>query len=92
LPVESIDYIEAQDDYIAICANGKIYLKKQSLAEAEAQLDSHLFVRVHRSYLINLTRLESIEKKGRDGHAARLRGGKLVPVSRSGYERIAEAM
>jgi len=88
LPVESITYIEAQDDYIAICADGKVYLKTQSLSEVEARLDAQIFVRVHRSYLINLSHLLAIERHGRDGHAARLQGGKLVPISRAGYERI----
>ncbi|WP_036664958.1 LytR/AlgR family response regulator transcription factor [Paludibacterium yongneupense] len=88
LAVESIDYIEAQDDYIAICAGGKVYLKTQSLADIEARLDPQLFVRVHRSYLINLARLQAIERHGRDGHAACLQGGKRIPISRAGYERI----
>ena len=68
LPVESITYIEAQDDYIAICADGKVYLKTQSLSEVEARLDAQIFVRVHRSYLINLSHLLAIERHGRDGH------------------------
>ncbi|BEV71723.1 MULTISPECIES: LytTR family DNA-binding domain-containing protein [unclassified Paludibacterium] len=88
LAVEEIDYIEAQDDYIAICSQGKSWLKTQRLSDIETQLDPQVFVRVHRSYLINLTRLQAIERHGRDGHAARLQGGKLVPISRAGYERI----
>ncbi|TDR81521.1 LytR/AlgR family response regulator transcription factor [Paludibacterium purpuratum] len=86
--VSSIDYIEAQDDYIAIHAEGKCYLKTQSLADIEARLDPKGFVRVHRSYLINLARLQTIERHGKDGHAARLAGGHKVPISRTGYERL----
>lgn len=88
LSVESIDYIEAQDDYIAIYTQGKHYLKTQSLSEAEAQLDPQKFVRVHRSYIINLSSLQAIERQGRDGYAARLQGGQLIPISRGGYARI----
>lgn len=87
--VAAIDYIEAQDDYIAIYAGGHCYLKNQRLSDIEARLDPQDFVRVHRSYLINLHRLRALEKHGRDGHAARLASGARVPVSRAGYERIA---
>jgi two-component system LytT family response regulator len=87
-----IDYIEAQDDYIAIHAAGRTYLKTQRLAEIETRLDPGRFVRVHRSYLINLERLQSIERHGKDGHVARLADGARVPISRAGYERIRAVM
>lgn len=89
IEVASIDYIEAQDDYIAVYADGHCYLKNQRLSDIENRLDPQDFVRVHRSYLINLHRLRALEKQGRDGHAARLACGARVPVSRAGYERIA---
>jgi two-component system LytT family response regulator len=92
VPVAQIDCIEAQDDYIAIHTEGKTYLKTQSLSDVEARLDPKTFVRVHRSFLINLSRLQAIERHGKDGHAARLVGGKLVPISRAGYERIKGVM
>jgi two-component system LytT family response regulator len=86
--VEKIDYLEAQDDYVAIHAEGRCYLKTQRLSELEARLDGRIFVRVHRSYIVNLTQLQAIERQGKDGHVARLRSGKRIPISRSGYERI----
>ncbi|GGY07829.1 LytR/AlgR family response regulator transcription factor [Paludibacterium paludis] len=86
--VTDIDYIEAQDDYIAIHTQGKTYLKTQSLGEIGKRLDPKRFVRVHRSYIINLDRLRALEKQGRDSHAARLANGTRIPVSRAGYERI----
>ena len=50
LPVDKIDYVEAQDDYVCFKADGKQYLKDQTLAALEAQLDPARFVRIHRSY------------------------------------------
>lgn len=88
VPVDKVDYLEAQDDYVAVHTDGKCLLKMQRLSDLEAKLDARTFVRVHRSYIINLTQLQSIERHGKDGHAARLRCGKLVPISRAGYERI----
>jgi two-component system LytT family response regulator len=88
IAVDEIAYIEAQDDYVAIHTAGRSYLKTQRLAELENKLDGRTFVRVHRSYIVNLTQLQAIERQGKDGHIARLRNGKRIPISRSGYERI----
>ena len=87
-----IDFVEAQDDYINIHSDGKSYLKTQSLSELEAQLDAKRFVRVHRSYLINIERLQSIERPTKDSQAALMRNGKQIPISRAGYERIKAVM
>jgi two-component system LytT family response regulator len=83
-----IDYIEAQDDYIAVCAGGKRWLKSQRLSELEGQLDPQAFLRVHRSYIVNVGAVVRIEPLGRDSHCAVLRDGTRIPVSRSGYARV----
>jgi two-component system LytT family response regulator len=83
-----IDVIEAQDDYVLISAGGKAWLKNQRLAELESQLDPGRFVRIHRSYIVNLERMSRIEPAGRDSHAAVLRDGRRVPISRSGYPKL----
>lgn len=88
LPVEEIDYIEAQADYVAFHSQGRDHLKAQRISELEAQLDPARFVRVHRSFILNLAQLQSLEKTESDAHVARLRSGKRIPVSRSGYERL----
>jgi two-component system LytT family response regulator len=88
IPIDKVECIEAQGDYLAIHAEGKCYLKPQRISEIEAQLDDKTFLRVHRSFIINLAQLQTIERHGADGHAARLRSGKRVPISRSGYERL----
>src|SRR5262245_30109030 len=54
LPVPKIAYVQAQDDYAAFFCDGKEYLKEQTLTEVEASLDPAKFVRIHRSYLLNL--------------------------------------
>ncbi|OWY40371.1 DNA-binding response regulator [Xenophilus sp. AP218F] len=92
IPVEKIDCIEAQDDYVAIYSEGRCHLKNQSLSALEARLDPGVFLRVHRSYIVNLARVQAIERSGKDGHAARLLDGRRVPISRAGYERMREAM
>ena len=88
VPIEKVECIEAQGDYLAIHVDGKCHLKPQRISEIEEQLDGTRFLRVHRSFIISLAHLQAIERPGPDRHAARLRSGKRVPISRSGYEKL----
>lgn len=88
IPVGKIDYVEAQDDYVAYRTDGKQLLKQQTLAQAEASLDPTRFVRIHRSYILNVERLAKLELYAKDSHAAILRDGTRLPVSRTGYSRL----
>jgi two-component system LytT family response regulator len=88
IPSASIDWIEAQDDYVQISADGRLHLKNGRMAELEQGLDPSLFLRVHRSYIVNVGAIERIEAATRDSWCAVLRCGKRVPVSRSGYQKV----
>jgi len=90
IAIDQVECIEAQGDYLAIHAGGKCHLKPQRISEIEEQLDATRFLRVHRSFIISLAYLQAIERPGPDRHAARLRSGKRVPISRSGYEKLRE--
>jgi two-component system LytT family response regulator len=89
---DRIDYIEAQDDYVQIHADGKSHLKNQRLAELEAQLDGARFLRIHRSIIVNLARIDRIEQATRDSYVAVLKDGNRLPVSRSGYQKVRAAL
>src|SRR5215469_9380990 len=88
IPVSKIDYVEAQDDYVCFRAEGKRYLKQQTLSEVEDAIDPAQFVRIHRSYILNIDRLAKLELYAKDSHAAILRDGTRLAVSRSGYARL----
>jgi two-component system LytT family response regulator len=92
LPVERIDFVEAQDDYVSFVAEGKSYLKDQTMAAVEAALDPARFVRVHRSYLLNIERIARVELYAKDSRVAILRDGRRLPVSRAGYARLAKLL
>ena len=92
LPVERIDYVEAQDDYVCFKSDGKSYLKDQTLGSVEASLDPARFVRVHRSYLLNIDRIARVELYAKDSRVAILRDGTRLPVSRAGYARLARLL
>ncbi len=88
VPLDTVDYVEAQDDYTAIRVGARTLLKEQPLGELERQLDPKRFVRVHRSFLLNLDRLARIELAAKDSRVAVLKDGRHIPVSRSGYARL----
>jgi two-component system LytT family response regulator len=92
IAADKIDYIEAQDDYIAIKSDGKTHLKKQRLSDLQALLDPKRFVRVHRSYILNIDRLARLELYAKDSRIAILKDGTQLQVSRSGYDKLKEML
>jgi two-component system LytT family response regulator len=88
IPVEQIDYVEAQDDYVSIRAAGRSYLKEQTLGELEAQLAGKGFLRIHRRYVLNVSRLAKIELSEKDSRIAILNDKTQLPISRSGYTKL----
>jgi two-component system, LytTR family, response regulator len=90
IPVTKLDYVEAQDDYVALASDGKKHLKQQTIASLETALDPSRFLRVHRSYIVNLERVAKIEPYSKDNHVAVLSTGAQLPVSRAGYARLRE--
>ena len=87
IAADKIDYIEAQDDYVQINAGGQAWLKHQRMSELESQLDPAVFVRIHRSFIVNIAGVARIEQ-GKDSHCAILNDGRRLPVSRSGYQKV----
>jgi two-component system LytT family response regulator len=92
LPVDRIDFVEAQDDYLSFAAGGRRHRRQQTLQELEPLLDPARFVRVHRSYLLNVERLARLDLYARDSAAAVLADGTRIPVSRSGQARLRQLL
>jgi two-component system LytT family response regulator len=92
LPIDAIDYVEAQDDYVAFRSAGKQYLKDQTLGAVETTLDPARFVRIHRSYILNIDRISKVELYAKDSRVAILRDGSRLPVSRAGYARLSQLL
>ena len=88
LPVEKIDYVKAEDDYVLLSSGGRNHIKKQTLASLEDALPKERFVRIHRSYLLNLDRLQRVEGSATGASTAVLVDESRLPVSRAGAQRI----
>jgi two-component system, LytTR family, response regulator len=88
IPVAKLDYAEAQDDYVALSSEGKKHLKQQTISSLETILDPSRFLRIHRSYIVNLEKVTKIEPYSKDSYVVVLANGAQLPVSRSGYARL----
>jgi two-component system LytT family response regulator len=92
IPVEDIHYLEAADDFVKVhTANGS-WLKNRTLSHFEKLLDPQQFVRTHRSYIVNITGITRLEPYEKENYLAILRTGQKVPVSKTGYPRLKEAL
>lgn len=92
IPIDDIDYFEAQDDYVAIHTGGKKYLKQMTLKWVEDVLPSDRFVRVHRSFIVAVNAIDKLEAYSKDAYIAKLKTGETVSVSRTGYSKLKETL
>lgn len=92
IPIEKLDFVEAQEDYIALRSDGKTVLKQQTISSLEESLDPDKFVRIHRSYVVNIERVSRVEPYGKNSKLAVLTTGDKLAVSRSGYARLEELL
>ena len=88
--LDRLDWVQAQDDYVLLRTEGRSLLKQQTMATLETQLDPDRFIRIHRSYILNLDRLVRVEQDAKEHRDAVLRDGTRLPVSRAGYQRLRE--
>jgi two-component system LytT family response regulator len=92
IPLAKLDFVQAQDDYVLLKTAEKGHLKQQTLASLEQRLDPHRFLRIHRSFIIQLDRLAKLEQGATESWVAVLLDGTRLPVSKSGYARLKEIM
>ena len=92
ISVHDVFYLEAADDYVKIHTAEGYFLKNKTMGHFEQSLDNALFVRSHRSYIINIQQITRIDPYEKDSHVAVLRSGAKVPVSRSGYGKLKEVL
>jgi two-component system LytT family response regulator len=90
IPAGKLDCAEAQDDYVSLRSEGRTWLKQQTIASLEKALDPARFLRVHRSWLVNIEKIVRVEPNTKDTWIAILRDGTQVPMSRAGYARFRE--
>ena len=92
IPVSKIRYIEASEDYVMIYSENSRHLKAQTMRYYEEHLDPLQFVRIHRSYIVNINFVERLEPYDKDTYVAIMTQGQRLKISRNGYKKLKETL
>lgn len=92
IPTDHIKYIEAQDDYVMVYADEGRFLKQKTMAYFEQHLNPNRFVRVHRSYIVQLSEIDKIELYEKDSYLLMLKNGAKLKASKTGYKKLKEML
>jgi two-component system LytT family response regulator len=85
---EDVDWIEAADYYASLHVAGRSHLLRETMQELEGKLDPSKFVRVHRSAIVNIDRVQELHPLFRGDSALILRDGTQLRLSRSRREEF----
>jgi two-component system, LytTR family, response regulator len=88
LKAEEIDWIEAADYYARLHVGGKTHMLRQTMAELEMRLDPNLFLRIHRSTIVNLRRVKEVQVRQGGEYYAVLADGTPLKLSRNRREQL----
>ena len=88
ISIYDISHLTADDDYVKIYTADGEFLKNQTLAFFEKNLNPNLFVRVHRSHIVKIDQITKIEAYEKDSHLLILKSGQKIPVSKTGYPKL----
>ncbi|MDJ1467818.1 LytR/AlgR family response regulator transcription factor [Xanthocytophaga flava] len=88
IPTHEVLYLEADDDYVKIHTHAGVFLKSQTMQHFENVLDNQQFVRIHRSYIVQVQQITRIDPYQKDTYTAILKSGAKIPVSRTGYGKL----
>lgn len=88
IPVNDIIFIEADDDYVKVHTAEGSFLKKKTMQHYETILNASHFVRVHRSYIVQVSQITRIENSDKENHIAVLKNNVRIPLSKTGYPKL----
>ncbi|HEX6086767.1 MAG TPA: LytTR family DNA-binding domain-containing protein [Thermoanaerobaculia bacterium] len=88
VPVDRIDWFESAGNYVRLHVGSERFLLRQTMSGLEEKLDPARFVRIHRTVIVNLQRIEAIGPASHGDRVVSLRDGTQLPLSRVYLERI----
>lgn len=88
LPVSDICWVGAEENYVRICTGNETHLLRQTLTGLEQKLDPHMFMRVHRSAIVNLHYVKEVRTISQGDFIVQLVNGQKVAMSRSYHSRL----
>ena len=88
LNVEEIDWIEAAGNCAGLHIKQKMHLIRETMSDLEARLDPALFLRIHRSTIVNRDRIKTLKSLANGDYLLTLHDGTRLPSSRSYRARV----
>jgi hypothetical protein len=88
ISVNDIQYIEANGDYVLIYSDAGRFIKDKTMKYWEMHLPANQFVRIHRSFIINIEYLAKLELYEKELYRVQLKSGAILKVSNSGYKLL----
>lgn len=92
IPVEKINYLEAQDDYVMLYTDESKHLKQATMSFFEENLDRNTFIRIHRSYIARIDQVMQLEPYGKETYVAKMKSGVTLKVSKSGLKNLKQKL
>jgi two-component system LytT family response regulator len=93
IPIDTINYIEAQDDYVMIYTSEGKHLKEKTMKYYESHLNPKDFIRIHRSYIVNMNQIARLEQFSKDNYIVILKDNTTkLKVSSSGYKSLKKSL
>lgn len=90
IKLQEIDWIEAMDDYACLHVGKANHLVNQTLRELEAKLDAKMFMRIHRSTIVNLDRIQELRPLGTGSYQVVLKDRTKLSLSRGQAKKLKE--
>ncbi|HEX6051971.1 MAG TPA: LytTR family DNA-binding domain-containing protein, partial [Gemmatimonadaceae bacterium] len=88
VPTRDVDWIEGADYYAKLHVGGKVHMLRETLASLEQRLGAGRFLRIHKSAIVNLTRVRAVESHVRGEGIAVLADGTRLKVTRARRELL----
>ncbi len=92
LPVSEVRWIGAEENYVRICTESETHLLRDTMARVEERLDPSMFLRVHRSAIVNLHFVKEVRNDPQNDFAVVMTNGQKIPMSRSYHSRVRELL
>ena len=92
IPIDDIDYIEADGDYVKLHTAKTAYLKEKTMKYFEENLPTQQFIRIHRSYIVNVNEVKKIELYEKENYRVHLKNGDCLKASANGFKLLKKAV
>lgn len=92
VPIGNVVFLESEGDYVVIHTRDGKFLKEKTMKYFEQHLDPNIFIRIHRSFIININEISRIELFEKESYLIKLKNGAQVKASSAGYKALKEML